>query len=826
MKKIFSASFAVLVFICFFGIARAADFTDVPQTHKNAEAIYYLQKENIIKGYGDNTFKPDAKVNRAEFLKIILEGSDIELNVSEYTKFSDINENAWYAPYVKKAKKEGWIQGYADGTFRPESFINKAEALKILGKVQEWKISSSVKQAPFKDVPALAWYAGYVEYAKARNFLEAGGVYLQPNVEMSRAKISEIIYRTLIYSDEEALNDNKESAPEIAGATEEEVVEEEKIEVINFIPVEPKTYAADYFEKVVLESEPPNTFYKNEIYTLKGEILEGTYSTIFAFTNKDSVNKNYSADVSNKKFEIEIYFEEIGNFKLGIIPGTQGTSKIMNISVLPALPETKQDSSETAKKADSLDIIFENDKTTFSWKNPSDIQEITISQGAKKKKYISRQKKTSLSPEFKNFKDFKEGAVQFQVKTANMGSMAPLEINSEWQTSNIKEIEAVQHKFSEIEDDKITHSSIPETMIIPQKIQFAGVAKEVLLRDAAIIVPSGEVEKIKLSGTEFGDYYGSETIKKGFTYTFEYTPKEEGTYILEINEQIGYAVINKAVYIGKSIPLIPDFFDLQEPIVLVPGNINIENTRNEILELINQERKSMGVQEVELSDELNTLAQNHTEDMVKNNFFGHVNLQGQLPDDRRIALGITTEVGENLAKAGSIAYAHEGLLRSAIHRQNIIDENWTRVGIGVKKDKEGYYILTEEFSKTPLTESSIPGMEQEITDHINNERTGSIQDIIINETLKDMANTWSAKMIQQDFLGFTAPDGTKLEDLIDENDITVQVQAFVVQGSSVDAIKSKILTDTKIEEADWNSMGISLKLNSDGKLKFTMLYTH
>lgn len=98
--------------------------------HLNEGAINYLQENNFVQGYSDGTYRPDNEINRAEFLKIILESLDIELDSAEFC-FPDVQSD-WYAPYVCKAKDLGIVSGYFDGYFRPANEINLVEALKII----------------------------------------------------------------------------------------------------------------------------------------------------------------------------------------------------------------------------------------------------------------------------------------------------------------------------------------------------------------------------------------------------------------------------------------------------------------------------------------------------------------------------------------------------------------------------------------------------------------------------------------------------------------------------------------------------------------------
>jgi len=207
MKK-FLTTISIL-FLLSSNLVAFAAFSDVTSSHKNYDAILYLQENNIINGYSDGTFKPDNTVNRAEFLKIILEGSNIRLNITENTPFSDVDNNAWYAPYLKKAYDEGWIDGYPDGTFKPAQEINKVEALKIVGEVQNWNLPETITNQPFDDVYKTTWYSAYVFYAKTNNFLEETGNLYNPADFMTRGGISEVIYRTI--AEDKTAEDNENS---------------------------------------------------------------------------------------------------------------------------------------------------------------------------------------------------------------------------------------------------------------------------------------------------------------------------------------------------------------------------------------------------------------------------------------------------------------------------------------------------------------------------------------------------------------------------------------------------------------------------------------
>ncbi|MFA5854877.1 MAG: S-layer homology domain-containing protein [Candidatus Gracilibacteria bacterium] len=123
--------------------ALSQTFTDVSLDHEQSLYIEYAVQAGLIHGYPDGTFGPSKILNRAEILKMCmyffnrtedsgLRGDNLlaAYNLTE-NPFSDVDLNAWYAPYVIEAYHYGVIKGYGDGTFGPEKTVSNAEFLKI-----------------------------------------------------------------------------------------------------------------------------------------------------------------------------------------------------------------------------------------------------------------------------------------------------------------------------------------------------------------------------------------------------------------------------------------------------------------------------------------------------------------------------------------------------------------------------------------------------------------------------------------------------------------------------------------------------------------------
>ena len=92
-------------------------------------------------GYPDGTWKPYKNVSRAEAAAMInsLENSlGIEIPyIRADSRFSDVNKNDWYYPFVNKIYRQGIIAGYPDGTYKPDNTVSIAELMTIIYKVMK-----------------------------------------------------------------------------------------------------------------------------------------------------------------------------------------------------------------------------------------------------------------------------------------------------------------------------------------------------------------------------------------------------------------------------------------------------------------------------------------------------------------------------------------------------------------------------------------------------------------------------------------------------------------------------------------------------------------
>lgn len=112
--------------------------------------------------------------------------------------------------------------------------------------------------------------------------------------------------------------------------------------------------------------------------------------------------------------------------------------------------------------------------------------------------------------------------------------------------------------------------------------------------------------------------------------------------------------------------------------------------------LLNADRAAKGLPALKVNPKLVVLARDYAQDMIKRNFFSHYNPEGQSPFDRMSRYGIGYRyAGENLAINSSVAEAEKAFMNSPGHRANILNSNYTEVGIGVKYQGSSVYVVQE-----------------------------------------------------------------------------------------------------------------------------------
>lgn len=215
---------AVTVMTVFPGLALADTWSDISDAEwQSVYRISAAQAWQVAEGYPDGTFRPTLPVTRGQFAKMVVDGLDIPKADPPVRRFSDVPRDHIFYQYVEGAVAAGIINGYTDGTYRPDSPIERQQCNSILGiylanlekqcfgyiqgtlrqynSLQEWFIwEGAFWLGGFQDAvsvdPVHQSGTAYLVYRGIILGSESGGkYYLSPRSNLARAQAVAMIVR-------------------------------------------------------------------------------------------------------------------------------------------------------------------------------------------------------------------------------------------------------------------------------------------------------------------------------------------------------------------------------------------------------------------------------------------------------------------------------------------------------------------------------------------------------------------------------------------------------------------------------------------------------
>ncbi len=168
-------------------------FTDVQNTYWAYSYITYLYCRNAVSGFGDGSFRPTAGTTRGQFTKMLVLGFGWNLYNPYFASFNDVPGDSPYYQYIETAHLRDVISGYGDGTFRPNSLINRAQTAKMIVLAKGWR-PSPPGDSRFSDVPSAYWAYGYIDTAYNKGIINGytDGTF-HPDIEVNRAQLSKML---------------------------------------------------------------------------------------------------------------------------------------------------------------------------------------------------------------------------------------------------------------------------------------------------------------------------------------------------------------------------------------------------------------------------------------------------------------------------------------------------------------------------------------------------------------------------------------------------------------------------------------------------------
>jgi len=173
-------------------------FADVRAGHWAAKAIAEASARGIIDGYPDGTFRPDQQVSRAEFIHMLVKalGPTGESDELSFKDRSDIP--AWARNSIAAAVKAGWVKGYGDGTLRPSETISRAEMAMLVARAAGLKIGANTptSYADHDNLPV--WSRGAIAAVTNAGLMNGVGKNrFSPDQTATRAQAAVLMLRLL-----------------------------------------------------------------------------------------------------------------------------------------------------------------------------------------------------------------------------------------------------------------------------------------------------------------------------------------------------------------------------------------------------------------------------------------------------------------------------------------------------------------------------------------------------------------------------------------------------------------------------------------------------
>ncbi|MBB6673255.1 fibronectin type III domain-containing protein [Cohnella nanjingensis] len=144
----------------------SAGFRDVAPSHWAVSGISAAAARGWMKGYPDSSFRPDAKLTRAEMAALLAALAPRQGEAPDQTDrppFSDIRGH-WAEAAILQAQRNGYLKGYADGTFQPDRILTRAEAAAILNQLVG-RAPAPSDRPRYTDVPSGHWAYGAIQAA-------------------------------------------------------------------------------------------------------------------------------------------------------------------------------------------------------------------------------------------------------------------------------------------------------------------------------------------------------------------------------------------------------------------------------------------------------------------------------------------------------------------------------------------------------------------------------------------------------------------------------------------------------------------------------------
>ena len=173
--------------------ASAQTFTDVGPNHSYQDIIQDMQARGFINGYPDGTFRPNNNITRAHVAVLLDKVLPLEAKTNEVIRYKDVPPSHTYYKEIMKASQAGIFSGDPKGNFNPNAPITRKQMAKVLDLAFELNIETSVH---FPDVE-YDWGYMHIQALYSNGVTTGNNGYFNPNAPVTRAHYATFLHRAL-----------------------------------------------------------------------------------------------------------------------------------------------------------------------------------------------------------------------------------------------------------------------------------------------------------------------------------------------------------------------------------------------------------------------------------------------------------------------------------------------------------------------------------------------------------------------------------------------------------------------------------------------------
>jgi len=168
----------------------SSPFSDVKKDDPNRIFITYVNQRGIISGFPDGTYHPQSGLTRAQAAVVICKAAGLQTSSASTSTFNDVPANHWAISYINAADQAGYLKGMGDGTYQPDARLTRAQGISLIMRLCTQKERASLPA--LQDMNNQHWAAKDMATALSLEMISTSkdGNQIYPDAEITRAALA------------------------------------------------------------------------------------------------------------------------------------------------------------------------------------------------------------------------------------------------------------------------------------------------------------------------------------------------------------------------------------------------------------------------------------------------------------------------------------------------------------------------------------------------------------------------------------------------------------------------------------------------------------